>query len=80
MIRRQIYIESEHEALLKSLASQTGLSEAELIRRAIDQMRFQPSPRRDMRAWKKEKAFITRVIEEGPLPGERTWRREELYG
>lgn len=36
-MRKQIYIEPEQENLLKQLAQQAGLSEAELIRRALEQ-------------------------------------------
>ncbi|GCL51719.1 hypothetical protein NIES3804_33000 [Microcystis aeruginosa NIES-3804] len=36
-IRKQIYIEAEQNNLLKEKARQTGLSEAEIIRQAIDQ-------------------------------------------
>ena len=36
-IRKQIYIEPAQEILLKQITTQTGISEAELIRRAIDQ-------------------------------------------
>ncbi len=35
-IRKQIYIEAEQDNLLKESARRTGLSEAEIIRRAID--------------------------------------------
>ncbi|GEA25946.1 hypothetical protein MiAbW_00485 [Microcystis aeruginosa NIES-4325] len=35
-IRKQIYIEAEQNNLLKEKARQTGLSEAEIIRQAID--------------------------------------------
>lgn len=35
-IRQQIYIEAEQDNLLKESARRTGLSEAEIIRRAID--------------------------------------------
>jgi hypothetical protein len=30
-------------------------------------------------AWEKERAFISQLIEQGPVPGQRTWAREELY-
>lgn len=35
-IRKQIYIEPHQEHLLKAIAQQAGVSEAELIRQAID--------------------------------------------
>jgi len=36
MVRKQIYIEPRQEALLKRLARETEMTEAELVRRAID--------------------------------------------
>jgi hypothetical protein len=36
MIRKQIYIHRRQQKLLKNLAKQRGVSEAELIRRALD--------------------------------------------
>jgi hypothetical protein len=34
MVRKQVYIEPEQDALLKRRAAQLGVTEAELIRRA----------------------------------------------
>lgn len=80
MVRKQIYIEPRQEALLKRLVRQTGATGAELIRQAIDrQMRLFWPPRRDMRAWEEERAFIVGLIEQGPVPGGRAWRREDLH-
>ena len=36
MVRKQIYIEERHERLLKQVSKARGLSEAEIIRQAID--------------------------------------------
>jgi hypothetical protein len=36
MIRKQLYIDERHERLLKQRAAEQGLSEAELVRRALD--------------------------------------------
>ena len=36
MVRKQIYIAEEQEALLKREAERTGASEAEIIRQALD--------------------------------------------
>ena len=80
MVRKQIYIEAEQEALLKRLGEQTGLSEAEIVRRAIDQQAKVPlAPSRDLSAWREERAFVQRLIQEGAVPGGRTWRREDLH-
>jgi hypothetical protein len=79
-VRKQIYIEPYQEMLLKRLTDETGLSEAEFIRQAIDfhtQLFQQPKP--DLQAWDEEKTFITGLIEQGPVAGGRTWQREDLY-
>jgi len=36
-------------------------------------------PRRDLSAWQEERDFINQLIQQGPLPGGRSWRREDLY-
>lgn len=80
MVRKQIYIEPRQEALLKRLARITGLTEAEIIRRAVEQqVRVILFPRRDLNAWQEEKAFINNLVQQGPVPGGRTWLREDLY-
>jgi hypothetical protein len=79
-IRKQIYIESDQEILLKRLSNERGISEAEIIRQAITQHVLERrAPFRDPRAWAAERKFITGLIEQGPVAGERTWRREDLY-
>ena len=79
-IRKQVYIEPHQEDILKRLARETGLSEAEVIRQAIDRhtQTFR-LPRPDLNAWEKERAFIMHLMQQGPVPGQRTWQREELY-
>jgi hypothetical protein len=79
-VRKQIYIEPQQEALLKELKASTGMSEAEIIRESIAQHAHQlRGPRPIAAAWKEEREFISRLIEMGPVPGGRTWRREDLY-
>jgi hypothetical protein len=53
MVRKQIYIEPRQEALLKRLAQDQGVSEAELIRQAIDRRVGQSGAQvlPDSRAW-----------------------------
>jgi len=36
MIRKQLYLDERHERMLKQRAEEQGLSEAELVRRALD--------------------------------------------
>ena len=80
MVRKQVYIELRQEALLKRLVRETGATEAEIIRQAIDrQTKTFRFSRRDLSAWQEERDFINRLIQQGPLPGVRRWRREDLY-
>jgi hypothetical protein len=80
MVRKQVYIEPRQEALLKRLVRETGATEAEIIRQAIDrQAQTFLVSRRDLSAWQEERDFINRLIQQGPLPGGRRWRREDLY-
>ena len=79
-IRKQIYIEPNQETLLKKLSDETGISEAEFIRRAIDHLlRLFQRSRHDLAAWDQEKAFISDLLERGPVARQRTWQREELH-
>lgn len=79
-VRKQIYVEADQEAMLKRLSQQTGLSEAEIIRQAVDlhmrQLRFS---RRDWQAWEQERAFIEHLMQQGAVAGQRTWQREDLH-
>lgn len=79
-IRKEIYIEPEQDALLKKLSDETGLSEAELlgqaVERCIETANMQPS---DPQAWTQAREFILDLIKQGPVPGGRTWKREDLY-
>lgn len=79
-VRKQIYIEPHQDIVLKRLADETRATEAEIIRQAIDcHTRLFRFPGHDMAAWEKERAFITHLIERGPVAGRRTWQREDLY-
>jgi hypothetical protein len=79
-VRKQIYIEAYQEEALKRQAAETGMSEAEIIRRAIDnQTRLLRHPVGALEAWEEEMAFIREWMAKGPVEGGRTWRREDLY-
>jgi hypothetical protein len=80
MVRKQVYIEAEQEAFLKHRARELGVTEADLIRQGIEQLRCAPIQHyRDEQAWEEEWAFIQ---ERARIPGQggiRTWTRDELY-
>lgn len=80
LVRKQVYIEPRHETILKRATAETGLSEAEIIRQAIDLWQEQVVERQRARQlWAKEKAFIQSWAAQGPAPGGRSWTRDELY-
>lgn len=80
MIRKQVYIEPEQDTILKKQAAMLGVTEAEVIRRAINrQVAFLNPALRDLRAWEREKAFIAGRMAAGPTPGGRKFSREEAY-
>jgi len=80
MIRKQLYIEPEQDATLKQRANMLGVTEAEVIRRAIDrQMTLLGPGVLDLSAWEKEKAFIAKRKALAPRPRGRRFRREEAY-
>jgi len=79
-MRKQVFIEPHQDMLLKQFARERGVTEAEIIRQAIDQhVRVLRFPRRDLTAWEKERAFIQHLIRQGAVSGRRTWRREDLH-
>ena len=79
-VRKQIYIEPYQETILKRLANETGVSEAEIIRQAIDhQAQLLQYPAQDLTVWKEEKLFIEQLIAQGEVSGGRAWQREDLY-
>lgn len=80
MVRKQVYIEPRQDAILKRLARTLGLSEAEIIRQAIDRQTSNvPTDVRDLKAWEREKAFIAERMAAGPVVSTRKWRREDVY-
>lgn len=81
MVRKQIYIKSEQEEYLKRRAEALGVSEAEIIRRKLNEPeRPGISKPRNPKAWLEELTFIKRRAKKLPaLNKKRTWTREELY-
>lgn len=80
MVRKQVYLAPHQEALLKRLARERGMTEAEIIRQAVEQIEAWVPFRPDLKAWEQERQFLERLMEQGPVVGKRTWRREDLYG
>lgn len=80
MVRKQIYLEAEQDARLKKLAQETGRSEAEIIRQALDRHATEtPLKRTKHQAWQIERAYIEQLMQQKPADTTRTWTRDELY-
>ncbi len=79
-VRKQVYLDPRQEVALKRQAAETGASEAEIIRQAIDnQTRIFWHPASAREAWERELDFIGQLMAQGTVPGRRHWRREDLY-
>ncbi len=80
MVRKQIYLEPRQDQQLKRMVKETGLSEAELIRSALDAQAHSSLPIvLDPSAWRAERLYLEKLIALGPEKGGRTWRREDLH-
>ncbi len=82
MVRKQVYIEPRQDAVVKQLARKRGVTEAEIIRQAIDREADAPAAatgQPDTEAWEEARAFIHSLIAQGPVRGGRRWSRDELY-
>ncbi|HEV2424899.1 MAG TPA: CopG family transcriptional regulator [Terriglobia bacterium] len=77
MKRKQIYLDVDQDRRLRALSRRQRRSESDLIREGIK--RVLDEPPLDRAAWEREKAFIESLIQKGPVPGGRTWKREDLY-
>jgi hypothetical protein len=82
MVRKQIYIQRRQEAMLKRLARTLGVSEAALLRQALDDRMSGGSrtARAQPDAWEQARRFMLALHARGPIPGRpRTWTRDALY-
>lgn len=79
MVRKQVYIEERQEKMLKKLSRELNVSQAELIRRGIDELIKKTANHAGrMKAWEEIKEFAM-SRPEVPEGGKRTWTREDLY-
>lgn len=60
---------------------ETGLSEAEIIRQAIERWLKEQARQQQyiLAEWQAEKDFIADWMAQGVVTGGRTWKREDLY-
>jgi predicted DNA-binding protein len=80
MVRKQVYIEPRQDKLLKQWAEESGRTEAEIVREALDRWLASEEHRQEAQAaWEEVLDFAEEWAAQGPVPGGRTWTREELY-
>ncbi len=81
MIRKQVYIEPRQDQLLKAVAKELGMTEAEFVRQSIDRgLASMAGLRPDPTAWKAAERYILGRMRKGPVEQKRRWTRDELYG
>ncbi len=81
MVRKQIYIQKRQQTLLKRLSQARGLSEAEIIRQAIERELAGRSiqPAADRSAWQELVAFVEARQAASSSGKPYRWNREEIY-
>ena len=83
MIRKQVYIEERHDRLLKHRARQCGVTEAEIIREALDRAAIGDSRAGhlgDPEADRKAISFMRSPAKRSrKVPADRGWTRESPY-
>ncbi|MCC6500341.1 MAG: hypothetical protein IT313_08760 [Anaerolineales bacterium] len=82
MVRKQIYLQKGQEKQLKKVAEARGLSEAEIIRRALDTELKRAGYRLayDNEAWQRLCKLMRDQDKKPPVPRKkRDWTREDLY-
>ena len=73
-------MEPRKEHLIKAIAQQAGVSEAEIIRQAIDlHLGEITAPQTNLVMWETEREFIDQIKTRPAQLGGRDWQREDLY-
>ena len=83
MVRKQFYIHERQHILLKRLSQARGVSEAEIVRQAIEREATRVSPQSpvpDRAAWEEIVKFVEARKALGPDGGEPyQWNRQDAY-
>ena len=79
MVRKQLYLDDAQDRELARRARTLGITQAALVRQAVD--RFLAEQERPARAaaWEALKADLQRDVERGVGSGGRRWTRDELH-
>ena len=79
MIRKQLYITEQQDRALKREAKALGVSEAELVRRALNEMLRETLGGRRREVLDRLLDHTRRLAERHRLPDDYRFEREELY-
>jgi len=81
LVRKQLYITRTQENLLKKKAFEMGVTEAEIVREALDSQIYKIEyPKKSLEKWQDEVEFISsRISERQKTQKERGWKREDLH-
>ena len=81
MVRKQVYLRKKQVQALRKRAEASGVSESELIRRAIDEVLYGSSfaTRPDPPAMEQIEAFIQSLEQESPEGQPIQFDRDEIY-
>jgi hypothetical protein len=81
VVRKQLYLQERHDTLLKHLARMRGVSEAEIVRQAIELVgaRGGSSAILDPAAWERAREFMLSRAWSVRRPRPRRWKREDAY-
>ena len=77
-VRKEIYLDREQDRLLKRLARDLNVSEAEVIRRSLQGQRLWKEAA-DESAWEEELLFLKKRGRLPPIRQERERSRDDLY-
>lgn len=80
MVRKQLYIDDTQDQALAAEAERLGITQAEIVRRAIDAWLNDTSRESRRAAWKRAQAIMREIRAQGPVePLPRRWERGELH-
>ncbi|MDW7651222.1 MAG: hypothetical protein SCK29_11720 [Bacillota bacterium] len=80
MVRKQLYITKSQEMYLKEKAKELGITEAEMVRQALDaQLQKVGFVKEPLAVWAEEAEFIKELMDQGYVKGKRNWKRDDLY-
>jgi hypothetical protein len=81
LVRKQLYITQNQERILKMKAKELGVTEAEIVREALESAACQIKyPKKTAEKWQEEFSYINeRIASRKTGQKQRTWKRVDLY-